>query len=264
MKEVIFHFFPSARFLGLSLKILFHKNKEIKRMLSKKMTFSLMSLITLLAFAFAFVADDAFAAEKPFEITIVGRTTVTYAAANSAVTVDLVIESAQPIPALALTTDADASNVKVTAIDRNGFLVADASITIMDRVVADYPMRTAKKRQLRIVITQQPAAAPNADKGVIAKVVIEIPAIMTTDPTVLATDRNDTLLNMSKLVQHTITLSMAAWRILMIFRAWFRSSGCVLVAKRLSVLSKRRKLQRRPLMFVLCSPKHTLQTLLTP
>ena len=35
MKEVIFHFFPSVRFLGLSLKILFHKNKEIKRMLSK-------------------------------------------------------------------------------------------------------------------------------------------------------------------------------------------------------------------------------------
>ena len=47
MKEVIFRFFPSARFLGLSLKILFHKNKEIKRMLSKKMTFSLMSLITI-------------------------------------------------------------------------------------------------------------------------------------------------------------------------------------------------------------------------
>ena len=41
-------------------------------MLSKKMAFSLMSLITLIAFAFAFVADDAFAAEKPFEITIVG------------------------------------------------------------------------------------------------------------------------------------------------------------------------------------------------
>ena len=53
MKEVIFHFFPSVRFLGLSLKILFHKNKEIERMLSKKMTFSLMSLNhTLLAFAF--------------------------------------------------------------------------------------------------------------------------------------------------------------------------------------------------------------------
>ena len=47
-------------------------------MLSKKMTFSLMSLITLIAFAFAFVAGDAFAAEKPFEIKIVGRTTATY------------------------------------------------------------------------------------------------------------------------------------------------------------------------------------------
>ena len=68
MKEVIFHFFPSVRFLGLSLKILFHKNKEIKRMLSKKMTFSLMSLITLLAFAF--VAPSAMAAA--FEITIAG------------------------------------------------------------------------------------------------------------------------------------------------------------------------------------------------
>ena len=53
MKEVIFHFFPSVRFLGLSLKILFHKNKEIKRMLSKKMTFSLMSLITIIALSFS-------------------------------------------------------------------------------------------------------------------------------------------------------------------------------------------------------------------
>ena len=65
MKEIIFHFFPSVRFLGLSLKILFHKNKEIKRMLSKKMTFSLMSLITLLAFAF--VVSSAMAGD--FEVT---------------------------------------------------------------------------------------------------------------------------------------------------------------------------------------------------
>ena len=72
-------------------------------MLSKKMAFSLMSLITLLAFAFAFVADDAFAAEKPFEIKILGRATATYATVTSAVTVNLVIESAQPIPVLALT-----------------------------------------------------------------------------------------------------------------------------------------------------------------
>ena len=67
MKEVIFHFSPSVRFLGLSLKILFHKNKEIKRMLSKKMAFSLMSLITLLAFAF--VAPSAMAAKITLAVT---------------------------------------------------------------------------------------------------------------------------------------------------------------------------------------------------
>ena len=71
-------------------------------MLSKKMAFSLMSLITLLAFAFAFVADDAFAAKKPFEITIVGRTTATAGLTGdaAAVTVDLIVESAQNIGAL--------------------------------------------------------------------------------------------------------------------------------------------------------------------
>ena len=61
MKEVIFHFFTSVRFLGLSLKILFHKNKEIERMLSKKMAFSLMSLITI--FALTFVVPTAMAGE---------------------------------------------------------------------------------------------------------------------------------------------------------------------------------------------------------
>ena len=172
MKEVIFHFFPSVRFLGLSLKILFHKNKEIKRMLSKKMTFSLMSLITLLAFAFAFVADDAFAAKKPFEITIVGRATATYAATNSVVTVDLIVESAHTIPTLteeALSNPTVAINVKVTAIDRNGFVLTQgtggdvdiATIAVTDIPksstvdAAVYPERTAKKRQLRFVITQE-------------------------------------------------------------------------------------------------------------
>ena len=217
MKEVIFHFFPSARFLGLSLKILFHKNKEIKRMLSKKMTFSLMSLITLLAFAF--VAGDAFAAKKPFEITIVGRTTATYAGltgAEAGVTVDLIIESAHPIPELIKIDDPNAEtvvgNVEVTAIDRNGFVLNEGTGLgeITDIGVTDVPgysMRTAIKRQLRIVITQE-ADADDATKGAIARVVIEIPAgVETTDPTVLATDGTDTELNISKIVQHTITLS---------------------------------------------------------
>ena len=71
MKEVIFHFFPFREVLGLSLKILFHKNKEIKRMLSKKMTFSLMSLITI--FALALVASPAMAQVK---VTVTGKTSV--------------------------------------------------------------------------------------------------------------------------------------------------------------------------------------------
>ena len=70
MKKITFSFFTSVRFLGLGLKILFHKNKEIKRMLSKKMAFSLMSLITLLAFAF--VAPTAMAGEFGVALDVTG------------------------------------------------------------------------------------------------------------------------------------------------------------------------------------------------
>ena len=73
MKEVILHFFPSVRFLGLSLKILFHKNKEIERMLSKKMAFSLMSLITI--FALALITAPVMAADD-FDVTFSWDSTV--------------------------------------------------------------------------------------------------------------------------------------------------------------------------------------------
>ena len=68
-------FFPFREVLGLGLKILFHKNKEIKRMLSKKMAFSLMSLITLLALAFVTLPASA---ADPFDVTFEGRESVTY------------------------------------------------------------------------------------------------------------------------------------------------------------------------------------------
>ena len=87
-------------------------------MLSKKMTFSLMSLITLIAFAF--VAGDAFAAEKPFEIKITGRTTATYTAGNPAttpVTVKLKVESAQPIGDLTFVQPSDQASIVTTAGD---------------------------------------------------------------------------------------------------------------------------------------------------
>ena len=111
-------------------------------------------------------------------------------------------------------------------------------------------MRTAKKRQLRITITQE-ADEDDATKGAIARVVIEIPVIATTDPTVLGTVGDDTLLNMSKLVQHTITLSMAAVtedipKVVSIQRL---RPGSQTVVR----LSKKCALNRNPLMFVLCS-----------
>ena len=179
-------------------------------MLSNKMTVSLMSLITIFALVFAVGGADA--AEKPFEIKIMGPTTATYDTVTSAVTVDLMVESALAIPDLVRSdTPADTDNVTVVAIDRRGFVSA-ATITVTDRPIADYPMRTAKMRQLRVVVTQA-ADTVDATKGLIEKVIITIPAgLETTDPTVEAAKDGDTKLNVSKRVQHTITLSMAVDR----------------------------------------------------
>ena len=174
-------------------------------MMSIQRTFSLTIFITIFALVFAFVADDAFAAEKPFEIKIMGPTTATSPTVTGAISVDLMVESALPIPDLDAT--ADTGNVTVVAIDRRGFVNA-ATITVTD--VATYAMRTAKKRQLRIALTQVADAAPNEDRGLIEKVIVTIPAgLKTTDPTILATDGTDTKLDESKRVQHTITLSIA-------------------------------------------------------
>ena len=66
MKEVIFHFFPSVRFLGLSLKILFHKNKEMKRMMSTKWAFS---FLTLMLVGLLIAAPAALANEIKLRVT---------------------------------------------------------------------------------------------------------------------------------------------------------------------------------------------------
>ena len=128
-------------------------------MLSKKMTFSLMSLITLLAFAF--VADDAFAAKKPFEITIVGRATATYAGVNgddAAVTVDLIIESAHTIPTLteeALSDPTVAINVKVTAIDRNGFVLTQGTGNVDIATIAVTDIRKVLLMMMLFILSGQ-------------------------------------------------------------------------------------------------------------
>ena len=149
MKEVIFHFFPPVRFLGLSLKILFHKNKEIKRMLSKKMTVSLMSLITLLAFAF--VAPSVMAVD--FEVMIEGPKVVTYETGSSdndvddEIEIDLIVTSEEALlepltigtvdadDADALDPEGDAPNITGEVRDNRGFITTlwgDPRVTIVD------------------------------------------------------------------------------------------------------------------------------------
>ena len=128
MKEVIFHFFPSARFLGLSLKILFHKNKEIKRMLSKKMTFSLMSLITLLAFAFVAPFATAGVLGDKFATTITLNGAVgDNVAASGAITLGVVFGKAvadgvdtldNPVADVDKTKDFDVADVAIVAFNK--------------------------------------------------------------------------------------------------------------------------------------------------
>ena len=83
-------------------------------------------------------------------------------------------------------------NVTAVAIDRRGF-VDDANITVVDRPLADYAMRTAKKRQLRITLTQETDTV-DTTKGLVEKIIITIPADLETDPTIQTTDGTDTKL----------------------------------------------------------------------
>ena len=225
MKEVIFHFFPSVRFLGLSLKILFHKNKEIERMLSKKMAFSLMSLITL--FAFAFVVPSAMAAA--FEIKIAGPTSAEYvvddatgaiAETNPEIEVKLKVSSGQPIDNLT------ATEITISAFDGDGFVIdlaaegENTEVTVFDLPIvaldtADsqgdnpgnvfYAMKTPKEHQLLVRITPVGDTTSRAIiDSTIAKVVISIKGeIGSTDPTLAAADSK----SKADVVRHTITLT---------------------------------------------------------
>ena len=68
-------------------------------MLSKKMAFSLMSLITI--FALTFVVSSAMA-EGEFEVKIVGRTAVTYVDAADDIRFTLKVTAGQLIPTLTM------------------------------------------------------------------------------------------------------------------------------------------------------------------
>ena len=117
MKEVIFHFFPFVRFLGLGLKILFHKNKEIERMLLKKTAFSLMSLITIIALAF--VVSPAMAA--PFSVVFSYDEAENVDGREVAVTMkfDKVVSLADVRAHHVLTPTADTKKIEVIVVQSN-------------------------------------------------------------------------------------------------------------------------------------------------
>ena len=197
MKEVIFHFFPSARFLGLSLKILFHKNKEIKRMLSKKMTFSLMSLITLLAFAF--VVPSAIA-QKEFKVEFEGRASVNVAATGDSTAVTLKVTTAQPVADMDTTSNDIDNTLGLTAlvVDRNGLTIEYAAAITDDATFA--VMKTAKVRRFSISL---PTIAADGQDNLPYTIYITVPALTTNDPTVATKD----MANVSKAAIHKITLN---------------------------------------------------------
>ena len=176
-------------------------------MLSKRLTFSILSLITI--FAFAFMATPAMA--DAFEITISGRTSVNYGATSTTpVMVMLTVESGQPIADLVYTpgaTPTATDHITVALFNKDGFVIDPTTnnITVVDQAIADYPMKTPKMHRLLVTITP----ADDGGEPDIAKVVISIKGgIKSTDPTLAADDAA----SKAETVNHTITLSQAADR----------------------------------------------------
>ena len=179
-------------------------------MLSKKMAFSLTSLITILALAF--MVSSAMAG--PFEIKIMGPTTANYAVetdgsldTDGPVPVMLTVMSGQPIADLVYTPGASPTatdNITVHAFNSDGFSVAlsTTNVTVVDQPITAYAMKTPKQHQLLVTITPtEVGGAPD-----IARVIISIKGgIVSSDPTLAAADSK----SKADVVRHTITLRTA-------------------------------------------------------
>ena len=112
-------------------------------MLSKKMAFLLMRLITLLTLAFAVLSAIG---AGDFEVKVEGPTTVTYATGEATVGVKLKVIADKPLPNPLVTN--------LSVFDKDGFLIAididNPQITVTDDT--NYAMRTGSVRQLRVNI----------------------------------------------------------------------------------------------------------------
>ena len=181
MKEVNFSFFTSVRFLGLGLKILFHKNKEIKRMLSKKMAFSLMSLITILAIAF--VAPSAMAQVK---VTLSGMTSVSHGGTTGSPTatmVDIVIvtDKNTAMPVLVAVGGVEPT-VTAVVFDKDSSVVDQTTNAVEFAQSTD---RTSTGMRKHITMTVPSALHGNvsdSDANLPLRVVVTIPAFGPSDP----------------------------------------------------------------------------------
>ena len=211
MKEVIFHFFASVRFLGLSLKILFHKNKEIERMLSKKMAFSLMSLITI--FALTLVAPSAMAGEFGVSLDVTGDVSsaadfqVPYPADDS---LKVTVKFDQAVLF-------DAAKAFVTTYDKDGVLIgipvatgAPAKTVASKEITLTIPVTDAvAKVNLRIAKGIASADPINADTSAALDINIFLVGDDAGQPTVYSIRRvdNPLLPVTSATVQVIVTLS---------------------------------------------------------
>ena len=172
-------------------------------MLSKKMTVSLTSLITI--FALAFAVPSVMAVD--FEVTIEGARVVTYTTttASTPITLDLLVTSEEALPEPLVFTDADAAtpvvgHISVEVRDDRGFIsgISDSRVTVTDDDASAFTGRTVKQRQLSVSIMPQTGTGP-----IIDQVKITIPAFETPDT------RVDPLHDMSITVEHTILVREA-------------------------------------------------------
>ena len=165
----------------------------------KKMAFSLMRLIAILALAF--ITSSAIA-QNEFKVKVEGPTSAFYTlnaagdAATAEVVVDVIVTAAQLMPILVYSAEPGAliNNLDFTLRDKDGFQLSQVNYSLFD--VTDYAMRTGKVRKVRVVLAE-------SNFPELTKVILTVEALETPDPTVTQ-EKNA---HKSKAVHHTITFT---------------------------------------------------------
>ena len=188
-------------------------------MLSNKMTFSLMGLITIIALAFT--VPSAMAAD-PFDVTFEGRESVTYMVDTTEALVQnqpqdtalvVTIKSGLPVADLAPSVKAfDKNNIEIPYVDDSGQVGAGAVRTELtndptqstsNSYDADY-VPTSTERKYRIAIDPQGSTAGDP---IVAKVIVSVGELTTNDPT--AVDAKGALVK-TKLSSYTRVITVSA------------------------------------------------------